>query len=90
MSQVSNESSIRGALECLNKASDGNDSARSHGGSENQNQAEVDYSARVMISEEDLVPEDESISELSQTFLIEQTQTKMHITERTYEDSFDS
>ena len=35
-----------------------------------------------------MVPEDESISELSQTFLIEQT--KMHITERTYEDSFDS
>ena len=35
--------------------------------------------------EEDEVPEDDPISELSQTFLIEQTKT--HITERTHEYS---
>ena len=35
--------------------------------------------------DEDEVPEDDGISDLSQTFLIEHTKT--HITERTHEDS---
>ena len=48
--------------------------------------SEVDDSRERIKDDFDQVPDDEGISELSQTFLIEQT--KMHITERTNEDSF--
>ena len=51
-----------------------------------QYSSEVDDSRERIKDDFDQVPDDEGISELSQTFLIEQT--KMHITERTNEDSF--
>ena len=94
--QVCNEDSICGDLELLAGAEDEGNIALSSTPRASRESTNFGYSTSSNVAiainfrngpqEEDLVPDDDHISELSQTFLIEGT--KNHITERSYEDSF--
>jgi len=95
--QVCNEDSICGDLELLAGAEDEGNIALSSTPRASRETANFGYSSNSNVAlainfrdgnqeEDDLVPDDDHISELSQTFLIEGT--KNHITERSYEETF--